>query len=164
MNAMSKLAALLLLAVPISASSARAQTIKDIAGMYTLVSAIVEQGGNKIETYGSGATGALSLDASGRYVQVFTAADIPKFASNNRMTGTAEENKAVVAKSFAQFGTYSVSAVDKTIVFNVESATFANWNGSVRRVNFTLSGDELTYVVSSASGGGTATVTWRRSK
>ena len=102
--------------------------------------------------------------SSGRYVQVFTAADIPKFASNNRMTGTAEENKAVVAKSFAQFGTYSVSAADKTIDFNVESATFANWNDSVRRVNFTLSGDELTYVVPAASGGGTATVTWRRSK
>jgi hypothetical protein len=98
MSGMRKLAvatSLLLLGVASSASNGRAQTIKDIAGMYTLVSAIVEQGGNKTETYGSGATGALSLDSGGRYVQVFTAADLPKFVSNNRITGTTEENKAV---------------------------------------------------------------------
>ena len=63
MNGMRKLAvatSLLLLGIASSASNARAQTIKDIAGMYTLVSAIVEQGGKKTETYGSGATGALT--------------------------------------------------------------------------------------------------------
>ena len=164
MNAVCKLTAVLLLGSPIFSSNSWAQSNKDIAGTYTLVSAIVEQGGNITETYGPGATGALSLDLGGRYVQVFTAADLPKFVSNNRITGTAEENKAVVAKSFAQFGTYSISEPDKTINFKVESATFANWNGSTRRVIFTLNGDELKYIVVAASGGGTATVTWRRSK
>jgi hypothetical protein len=167
MNVMSKLGlatALLLLGVAFSASDTRAQSIKDVVGTYTLVSAITEQGGSKTEVFGPGAKGVLSLDSSGRYALVITAADVPKFASNNRMTGTAEENKAVVAKSIAHFGTYSISEADKTINFKIESATFANWNATEQKRNFTLSGDELKYSVAAASGGGTATVTWKRSK
>ena len=36
------------------------------------------------------------VDANGRYAIVFSRADLPKFASNSRTTGTAEENKAIV--------------------------------------------------------------------
>jgi hypothetical protein len=90
---------------------------------------------------------------------------LPKFASNNRATGTAEENSVVVGRSIAMLGTYSLDLPAKTLVFDVESATFANWNGTrQKRSIVALTGDELKYVTSQASGGGTATVTWKRAK
>jgi hypothetical protein len=141
-----------------------AQSAKDLAGTYTLVSAISEKDGQKSDTFGPNAKGSLTLDSSGRYVLVITSAGLPKFASNNRSTGTADEYKAIVNGSIAHFGTYSVSAGDKALIFHVESATFPNWNGGEQKRSFSLSGDELKYHVSAASAGGTATVTWKRAK
>jgi Lipocalin-like domain len=92
-------------------------------------------------------------------------ADLPKFASNNRATGTPEESKAVVGKSIALFGTYSINPADKTLTFKIETATFPNWNATEqKRSLITVSGDELKYMTAQASGGGTATVTWKRAK
>ena len=59
--------------------------------------------GNKTEPYGPGAKGSVVL-TNGRVLLVITRADVPKFASNNRTTGTPEENKAAVAGSIAYFG------------------------------------------------------------
>ena len=80
------------------------------------------------------------------------------------MTGTPDENKAIVQGSFASFGTYSINEAEKTIIFRIESATFPNWNGDEQKRSFTLNGDELKYIVTAASGGGIATVTWKRAK
>lgn len=141
-----------------------AQSAKDLVASYTLVSAISEMDGKKSDTFGPNAKGALTLDANGRYVLVITSASLPKFASNNRSTGTAEEYKAIANGSIAHFGTYSINEADKAIVFRVESATFPNWNGGEQKRSFSLSGDELKYHVAAASAGGTATVTWKRAK
>lgn len=141
-----------------------AQSGKDVVGSFTLVSAVMDLDGKKSDTYGPNAKGALTLDANGRYVLVFMRAFLPKFASNNRMTGTPDENKAIVHGSFASFGTYSINEAEKTIIFRVESATFPNWNGDEQKRSFTLSGDDLKYIVATASGGGIATVTWKRTK
>jgi hypothetical protein len=46
----------------------------------------------------------------------------PKFASNNRATGTPEENKAVVQGLIAFFGTYSVNEADRTFTMHVEGS------------------------------------------
>jgi hypothetical protein len=60
-------------------------------------------------------------------------------------------------------GTYSISSVDKTLTFKVESSTFPNWNGTEqKRLLITASKDELKYVTPTASSGGVGTVTWRR--
>jgi hypothetical protein len=91
--------------------------------------------------------------------------DLPKFASGNRAGGTADENKAVVAKSIAMLGTYVYDATGKTLTFKVESASFANWNGTVqtRRI-VTATADDLQYITATASSGGVGTVTWKRAK
>ena len=123
--------------------SSSAQSVKDVVGSYTLVSAVVESDGKKSDTYGPNAKGVLTLDANGRYVLVFMRAFLPKFASNNRMNGTPDENKAIVQGSFASFGTYLINEAEKTIVFLIENATFPNWNGDEQKRSFTLSGDEL---------------------
>ena len=105
------------------------------------------------------------VDANGRYVLAVARAGLPKVASNNRTTATPEENKAIVQGSITHFGTVSVNAADKTITFKIETySTFPNSDGTEQKRPFTLTGDELTYTVPAASGGGTATTVWKRAK
>jgi hypothetical protein len=106
----------------------------------------------------------LIVDANGRYVIAFSRADLPKVASNNRTTATAEENNAIVGGSLAHFGTLSVNVADKTFTFKIETATFPNWSGTEQKRPFTISGDQLRYTAAAASAGGTATVVWKRAK
>lgn len=141
-----------------------AQNASDAIGMWAFVSSLNEQNGRKTETYGPGATGVMVLGASGRYAITIIAAELPKFASNNRTTATADEAKAVVARSNAHFGTYSMNAGDKTITFKIESATFPNWNGTEQKRTLTIRGDELQYAVTASSVGGSSVVTWKRVK
>src|SRR5437867_11126814 len=155
---------LLFLGVVLAAGDAIGQTAKDLVGTWTLVSAVTEQGGNKTDTFGPNAKGILVVDANGRYVIAFRRADLPKVASNNRTTGTPEENKAIVAGSLTHFGTLAVNAADKTITFKIQTATFPNWDGTEPKRAFTIAGDELTYTVPAASAGGTTTTVWKRAK
>jgi hypothetical protein len=145
------------------AGTAIAETAKDFIGTWTLVSATIERGGAKSDTFGPNAKGVLVFDADGRYVITFIAANLPKFASD-RASGAAEENKAIVAGSLAHFGTYTVNEADKSFTFRVENATFPNWDKTEQKRPFVITGDELKYTVSEASGGGTATVIWKRAK
>ena len=146
------------------AAGAIAQTAKDFVGTWTLVAATTEQGGAKSDTFGPNAKGVLVFDADGRYVITFIGASLPKFASNNRTSGTADENKAVVAGSLAHFGTYTVNEADKSFTFRVENATFPNWEKTEQKRPFVISGDELKYTTPTASAGGTGTVIWKRAK
>ena len=155
---------LLLLGVALAAGDASAQTAQDLVGTWTLVSAINEQGGDKTDIYGPHPKGILTVDANGRYVLVIARADLPKVASNNRTKATAEENKAIVQGSVAHFGSLSVNVADKTITFKIETSLFPKWDGTEQQRPFTVTGDELTYTVPSASGGGTATAVWKRAK
>jgi hypothetical protein len=90
-------------------------------------------------------------------------ADIAKFASANRMEGTAEENKAVVQGMIAHFGTYTVNEVDKTITFHVTTSSIPNWNGVEQKRPFAVSAEELRWTTP-ASSGGAAEVILRRLK
>lgn len=146
-------------------SSVSAQTRNDLPGTWTLVSSVTERDGTKTDQFGSGAKGMLRLDADGHFMLTIIGPDLPPFASNNRAGGSAEENKAVVSKSIAMLGSYTVSPDDKSLTFRVESATFPNWNGTEqKRLIVTASKDELKYVTPTASSGGVGTVTWKRTR
>ena len=90
-----------------------AQTVDSLRGTWTLVSSVTEKDGTKTNQFGTGARGMMSLGADGHFMLTIIGPDLPKFASNNRAAGTAEENKAVVSKSIAMIGTYSVNQADK---------------------------------------------------
>jgi hypothetical protein len=98
--------------LPIENAAAQT-TAKDLVGTWTLVSITIEQDGKKIDFYGPSPQGQETYDSNGHVSVIITRSDLPKFASNNRQSGTPEENKAVVQGSFAYFGTYSVSETDK---------------------------------------------------
>jgi hypothetical protein len=140
-------------------NGALAQSAEDIVGTYTVASFWNVQGDKKTELYGPHPKGLMRLDASGRYVVVLMRPDLPKFASNNRTTGTAEEYKAVAMGSFVHLGTYTVA--DGHIIFHLENTTYPNWDGEVQKRKLTVMGDELKYEVSSTMGG-TSTVIWKR--
>lgn len=149
----------------LSCSTALAQSAADVVGMWTLVSSITEKDGTRTDQFGSGAKGMLILGANGRFMLTIIGPHLPKFASNNRATGTPEENSAVISKSVAIIGTYSVNPAEKTLTFKVDSATFPNWNGTEQKRLLSSSGkDELKYITPSASSGGVATVTWKRAE
>ena len=148
-----------------SPSTVLAQTASDLAGTWILVSSVTERDGVKTDQFGSGAKGMLMLDAHGRFMLTIMGPDLPKFASGNRAGGTSEENKAVMSKSIAMIGTYSVDSTAKTLAFKVDSATFPNWNGTEqKRLLSAGDKDELKYITPTASSGGVGTVTWRRAR
>lgn len=149
----------------LSCSTAMAQSASEVVGTWKLVSSVTEKGGSRTEQFGPGANGMLTLDADGHFMLMIIGADLPRFASNNRAAGSSEENQAVVSKSIAMIGTYSVNSADKTLTFKVDSATFPNWSDTEqKRLLVSASNDELKYVTPTASSGGVATVTWRRAR
>jgi hypothetical protein len=153
-----------LVAVGLSTNVAHAQTAKDLVGAWIAVSNVAEQGGTKSGPYGSSPQGMLIFEPGGHYGLVLSRKDVPKFASNSRTGGTADENKAAVQGTISHFGRYTVSEADKTILFQIETSTYPNFNGTQQKRTFTLVGDVLTYTVPAFSGGGTAVAAWRRAK
>src|SRR5436189_2505771 len=83
--------------------------------------------------------------SNGRYSVNIARASLPKFASDNRAKGTAEENQAVVAGSIAHFGKYTVDEKDKAFNFNLVTSTYPKPAATAQKRPFTVSGDELKY-------------------
>src|SRR5258705_6310349 len=78
-------------------SGASAQTAKDLVGTWTNVSnVILGQDGNRVPVFGPKGTGLAIFEANGRFAVVNINPETPKFASNNRAQGTANENKAAM--------------------------------------------------------------------
>lgn len=137
---------------------------QSLVGTWTLVSFTTERDGNKIDVLGPNPKGLMMLDDSGRFLIMNRSSGLPKFVSNNRATGTPEENKAVVQRSIAYFDTYSVSEADKTIIFRLEASTFPNWDGQEQKRPFTVANDELKWTAAAGSAGGPGYLTWKRVK
>jgi lipocalin-like protein len=148
------------LAVPVGTASA--QTDKNLVGAWTIVSITVEQGDKKDEPYGTNPKGTQVFDANGRFAIVVTRADLPKVASNNRATATAEESQQIVHGSIGYFGTYTTNDADKSMTLQIEGATFPNWVGTSQKRTYTISGDTMLLTNPTASGGGTAKVVLKR--
>ena len=153
----------LLLAVP--AGDAAAQTAKSLVGAWTLVSADnVDASGKRAPTFGPNARGSLIFTSGGRYSINIARASLPKFASDNRAKGTAQENQAVIAGSIAHFGKYTVDEKDKAFTFHIETSTYPNWDGTAQKRPFTVTGDELKYGVAAGSAGGRVELVMKRAK
>jgi hypothetical protein len=155
--------------MPLVASDAYGQqkaasTAKQLIGYWTLVSIKNEQDGKTTEPFGPNPKGLFIFDRSGRYVAMQFRSDIPKFASDNRGTGTAEENKAVVVGALAHFGKYSVNEKEGSYTVRPEAGTYPNWVGVDQKRLFSISKDELKITNPSGSRGGTSTLILKRAK
>lgn len=132
------------------AGAVHAQMADDLVGTWQVVSIA-----------NTAADGTIS-HPYGRFVLMLLDPDVPKFASNNRARGTAEENAAAVRGSLAYFGTYSLAA--KIAKLKLEGSTYPNWTGTFLTFSIrSITPDTLTWSVAAAIGGETQTE-WRRLK
>ena len=102
-----------LLALALSAGAAAAQSEKrlgdQIVGSWNFVVAeVTAPDGKKSFPFGETPKGILIFTADGRFAQIHVAGDVPKIASNNRLTGTSEEYAAIMRRSLSVFGTYRI--------------------------------------------------------
>jgi hypothetical protein len=144
----------------------RAETLgQRIVGTWLPVSQYVDQEGKRVEPFGSSPKGLVVYDSNGRFSLVLQRSALPKFASNNRMSGTADENKAIVQGSIAYFGRYSVDEKDGKLLLHYEGSTFPNWDGEDQVRLIAIEGDQLNMISPvSAVGGGTVHLVLRRAK
>ena len=154
------------LALLAGSAVAQQKTLKEqLVGTWLVVSNTTTRAdGTKVDTFGPNPKGIFIYESNGRFAIISTRADIPKFASNNRGTGTADENKAVVQGSIAYFGTYSVNEADKSLTAQVEGATFPNWVGNTQKRKIVISGDDFTFTNPGGSAGGSAEIKLKRAK
>jgi hypothetical protein len=160
----SAMTALGLAVLPGSAVSQQRLLKDQLVGSWSFVSAVnTRADGTKVDTFGPNPGGLLMFDDNGRYASLVVRPGVPKFASNNREAGTAEENKAAMQGSIAHVGRYTVNEADRSVMFHIEYSSFPNWNGTEQRRPITIAGDEMKYIVPTPSTGtGTAEVTFRR--
>jgi hypothetical protein len=139
--------------------------VKQVQGSWTLVSVYVEQDGKKIEPFGSQPRGFLTITPDGRFSYIMLRASLPKFAADNRMKGTAEENQTIVQGSLATYGSYTVvSEKEHAVKARIEGSTFPNWDGQDQKRTWTVKGDELSITNPTATIGGVAYLIFKRAK
>ncbi len=145
----------------IAAPGGVTQTASDLAGTWTLQSdTSVTPDGRTMEPFGPTPQGIAIFDGRGRFAIVISRPDLPKFASNDRMHGTATENEAIVRGSFAFFGRYSVS--DGVIIQHIEGGMWPSWTGTDQKRTVTsFSRDEQTWTTVS-SFGAKSELHWKR--
>ena len=163
MKRLGLIAALLLLA-----GQATAQGLKQqIVGTWDLVVAeITGADGKKSFPFGETPRGILIFTPDGRFTQIHVASDVPKIASGNRLTGTAEEYAAINRRSLSVFGSYTVDEEKKTVTFKIVSSTFPNWEGEAQtRTIDKLNADEFVNTNPNVAGGrGSASNFYKRVK
>ena len=163
---LSVVTALGLALLPGSALAQQKSLKEQLTGSWTSVSADnVAPDGTKRQLMGVNPKGLMILDASGRFALVQVDPARPKFASNNRLQGTAEENKAVVQGTVAQFGTWSVNEADKTVVLHIEGGMYPNQAGTDgKRSIVNLTADELKWANPNPGSSGKTENVYKRAK
>jgi len=147
-------------------AAAQAPLKDQLVGTWTVVSTDnIRPDGTRSQLFGPNPMGILVLDGNGRTAFMLMSSGRPKFASNNRNTGTPDENKATVQGSIAFFGTWSVSEADKTLTTRIEASTFPNQDGQEqKRIITSVTADELRYINPATTTGDRAETVWRRVK
>jgi hypothetical protein len=148
---------------PSAVAAPKRAAAPSLAGTWTLVVADVEHpDGSRSHDYGDRPKGLMMIDAQGRYsVQIYSA-ERPRFAGAEKQSGTPAELAAAVMGSSCHFGTLEVDAVNQTLTYHIDGATFPNTEGTQQVRRFELHGDELSYRVPPRANGNVPISVWRR--
>ena len=160
-----RLGAGLALAATLLATSATGAE-PSLAGTWTLTAADrLKPDGSRGRDYGQHPKGRLIIDAQGRYsLQIFDG-DRPRIASGDKATATPQELTSAVIGSSTHYGTVAVDAATHVLVFKIEAASFANWDGTEQRRQYVLTADSLSYQVPTPRPDGSVPISeWRRER
>ena len=137
----------------------------DLQGSWVMESAYeIRADGTRITTYGPHPNGLMMVDAQGRYsIQIFRL-DRPRFRSGDKTSGEPDEYRQAVLGSSTHFGRVRAEPIEHRLVFDVEAASYPNWEGRRQVRDYRYADGLLHYAVpASASGNGTvAHSVWRR--
>ena len=162
--------ALTTLALALAGGTAAAQqkSLRDqlIGTWQFVVAEVTAPDGKKSFPFGETPKGILVFTPDGHFTQIHVASDVPKIASNNRLTGTPEEYGAIMRRSLSVFGTYTVDEAKKTVTYKIISSTFPNWEGEsqTRTIDKLTAEDFVNTNPNVAGGRGSAANLYRRVK
>jgi hypothetical protein len=144
---------------------AQQRTLKEqLVGTWTFVSATTKRPDGSPQ-WGSNPKGLTIFTADGHFSEHVMRSDRPKFASNSRLQGTPDDNKATTQGTISSYGTYSVDEAKKTYTLRIEGSSYPNWEGTEITRPVTITGDELTATNPAPSiGGPPSQLVWRRAK
>jgi len=137
---------------------------KQLVGTWSVVSVVNDVNGKKIDLYGPNPKGQYIFTADGHFAGDIMRLGRPKFASNNRTAGTADENKEAMAGYIANFGTYEIAS-DGTLTLHVVGCSFPNWDATEQKRHIQIKGDELRWENAGPStGSGSNVIIMKRAK
>lgn len=149
------------------ATSAHAEDLKSLEGVWVMDSAYeINADGSRTTHYGEHPKGLFNVDRHGRYnMQIFKAGR-PAFASGDKARGTPDEYKAALIGISTHIGKVSIDRAGHRLIFDVDAASFPNWEGKRQVRDYTYKDGLLSYAVpASASGSGTTAYSvWRRAE
>jgi hypothetical protein len=156
-------AAAVIFATSGNAAMSEASTKERMVGTWTLVS-LSGDGAAVSAPFGDAPKGRMTVDADGHFSIIIRRSDLPRIASNNRLTASPAEGQAIVQSSIAYFGTLSFGD-GAEVTAHIESSTFANADGQSQRRVVTFRGDEMEYAnYSSSFGASVAKAVWKRAR
>jgi hypothetical protein len=144
---------------------ADAQERLSLSGTWVMDSAYeIRADGTRTTNYGEHPLGLMTVDRAGRYnMQIFRVGR-PAFASGDKARGTPEEYRQAVVGSSTHFGTVTVDPAKHQLIFDVQAASFPNWEGKRQVRDYEFKNGLLSYAVpsSASSSGIVAYSAWRR--
>ena len=104
------------------------------------------------------------MDGKGNYSLQIVSEGRPKFTSGDKSKGSDEENRSAIKGCNAHFGTYSIDTLKHAITFNIDHASFPNWESTKQIRPFEFDGKVFKYTVPAPTTGGSVTgeVIWKR--
>jgi Lipocalin-like domain len=126
---------------------AHAQT-PSIVGTWALTGADkILPDGTRVSDFGANPHGLVIFTSDGHYAVEIYRADRLKFSSADKLKGTPEEYKDASLGMSVHFGRYAVDSVKGTISFQIDRASFPNWDDTTQVRTYEMVGDELTWKV-----------------
>ncbi|HXI87498.1 MAG TPA: lipocalin-like domain-containing protein [Parvularculaceae bacterium] len=146
-----------------AAGPALSEELSSLEGTWVMDAAYeVRADGARTNDFGEHPEGLLIVDHAGRYsLQVFKVGR-PPFASGDRSKGTPEEYRAALVGISTHIGRVTVDKANHQLIFNVEAASFPNWEGKQQVRTFTYQDGLLSYAVPAYGASVTAYSVWRR--
>jgi Lipocalin-like domain len=159
--------AILGLALPPDSAVSQQKSLKDqLVGTWTLlIDDSVHPDGSQTPLFGPNPNGIVTFEASGKYKLDMSRSNMPKLASSDPASGTADENKTALGGAIAHNGTYTVDEAAHALTFRADGGSAPNLQQTQQKWQLNiLSADDLKWEAPRTAGGGSEVLYWRRAK